>query len=80
MTTVTETRTLIEATLEGDPALASLAVTGVSPKTLAANIAPAYPAGLSAGPVKPFTNAQLVLAVGDLFWETEQKSLSAILH
>lgn len=29
---------------------------------------------------KPFTNAQLVLAVGDLFQQTKDRALAAILH
>lgn len=64
MTIVTETRALIEATLQDDPALASLAVTGVSPETLAAYIAPGVPARMigrsSYSPAPPFHRETLV--------------------
>ena len=58
MTILTETRTLIETALEGDPALASLTITGVSPETLAFHIAPGVPAttigGSTYSPAPPF--------------------------
>jgi hypothetical protein len=44
MTIVIETRIIIEAALEGDPAVASLAIAGASPETLAVHIAPGIPA------------------------------------
>jgi len=64
VTIVTETRTLISAALEGDPALASLTVTGSTPDTLCVTIAPGVPAkaigGSTYSPDPPFHRETLV--------------------
>lgn len=64
MTIAAETRRLVEAALSGDPALASLAVAGSSPTTLAVHIAPGLPAkaigGYSYSPQAPFLRETLV--------------------
>lgn len=60
----TETRTLIERALAGDPALASLTVVGVDPETLTATIAPGQPTPRIGGVTwdlgAPFTRELLV--------------------
>lgn len=76
MTIVTETRILIETALDGDPALASLVVGGLSPETLTVNIARGIPAksigGSTYSPEPPFqreTLAALVLRMQRLRWQ-----------
>jgi hypothetical protein len=68
-----ETRLLIEAALAGDPALASLAVAGSSPETLAVDIAPGVPArsigGCSYSPEPPFRRETLI----DVIVRTERR-------
>lgn len=60
----TETRTLIEAALAGDPALASLSIVGITPDDLTATIAPGVPTarigGITWSPAPPFTREDLV--------------------
>lgn len=75
MSIVMETRFLIEAALAGDPALASLAVTGSTPETLSADIAPGVPArwigGCSYSPHPPFsreTITELIARTQRLRW------------
>lgn len=75
MTIAIETRIVIEAALAGDPALASLAIAGASPQTLAAHIAPGVPArsigGCSYSPESPFrreTLIELILRMQRLRW------------
>lgn len=64
MTIALETRTLVEAALNGDPALASLAIAGASHKNLAVHIAPGIPAssigGSTYSPAPPFRRETLV--------------------
>lgn len=76
MTIATETRTLIEAALAGDPALASLAVAGSSPETLSVHVAPGVPAksigDTSYSPEPPFrreTVAELVMRMQRPRWQ-----------
>lgn len=71
----TETRTLIEAALAGDPALASLTVSGKTLATLRATIASGTPASTISGttyrPQPPFhreTLTELVLRMERLRW------------
>jgi hypothetical protein len=75
MDITTETRTLIESALAGDPALASLAVSGQTLKTLVATIAPGFPAnaigGATYGPRPPFqreTLIELILRMQRIRW------------
>jgi ABC-type methionine transport system permease subunit len=75
MDITTETRTLIESALAGDPALASLEVFGQTLKTLTATIAPGIPAntigGATYGPQPPFareTLIELVLRMQRIRW------------
>jgi hypothetical protein len=75
MDITTETRTLIEAALGGDPALAELVVSGQTVKTLVATIAPGIPAntvgGGTYGPQPPFrreTLIELVLRMQRIRW------------
>lgn len=75
MTIAIETRIVIEATLVGDPALASLAIAGSSPQTLTAHIAPGLPAksigGSTYSPEPPFqreTLVELILRMQRLRW------------
>lgn len=67
MTIAIETRRIIEAALAGDPALASLAIAGASPETLAVHIAPGVPAksigGSSYSPEPPFRRETLVALI-----------------
>lgn len=61
---VTETRALIKCALQGDPALASLAVVGRTPETLSATIASGIPPGkigrTEYRPAPPFSREVLV--------------------
>lgn len=75
MTIATETQTLIEAALDGDPALATLAVAGVSSATLVGRIAPGIPASTIGGSTycrqPPFgreTLVELVVHMQRLRW------------
>ncbi|MHA6730194.1 hypothetical protein [Devosia sp. A369] len=75
MTIATETRTLIQAALEGDPALASLAVAGSTPDTLSVHIAHGTPAksigGSTYDPQPPFrieTLPELIVRIQRLRW------------
>jgi hypothetical protein len=75
MSIAAETKSLIEACLAGDPALASLAVVGASPDTLTAHIAPGRPVnaigGSSFSPHSPFhreTLVELVVHMQRLRW------------
>lgn len=75
MTITAETRTLIEAALDGDPALSTLAIAGSSPETLAVHITPGVPAseigGTTYHPRPPFcreTLTELVLRMQRLRW------------
>ena len=49
MTIATETQNLIESALDGDPALATLTVTGTSSTTLNVHITPGIPASTIGG-------------------------------
>ena len=76
MTITAETRFLIQAALEGDPALASLAVTGSAPDTLSAKIAPGVPVNAIGGstyaPEPPFRRevlVELVVRLQRLRWQ-----------
>lgn len=76
MNIATETCTLIEAALTGDPDLASLAVAESSPETLSARVIPGVPAksigGSSYSPEPPFrreTLAELVVRMQRLRWQ-----------
>jgi hypothetical protein len=76
MTIADETRTLIETALAGDPALASLAVSGFSPEMLAVQIAPGQPpkliGGFSYSPEPPLhreTLAELIIHMQRLRWQ-----------
>lgn len=64
MDITTETRTLIEAALAGDPVLAELTVSGETLKTLVVTITPGVPAktigGATYGPQPPFRREMLV--------------------
>lgn len=75
MTIAIETRRIIEAALAGDPALASLAIAGASPETLAVHISPGVPAksigGSAYSPEPTFqreTLVELVLRMQRLRW------------
>lgn len=76
MTIATETRTLIEATLDGDPALAKLTVAGSSPEMLAVHITPGMPNRAIGGTIyhrtPPFrreTIIELVVRMQRLRWQ-----------
>lgn len=76
MTIAAETRNLIEAALDGDPALATLAVVGASPATLVGRIAPGIPASTIGGSTyylqPPFgreTLVELTVRVQRLRWQ-----------
>ncbi|WP_035085061.1 hypothetical protein [Devosia riboflavina] len=76
MTIADETRTLIQAALAGDPALASLSVSGFSPETLSVHIAPGRPVksigGFSYSPEPPFhreTLMELIIRMQRLRWQ-----------
>ena len=56
MSIAAETKAVIEASLAGDPALASLAVVGASPDTLSAHIAPGR-----RKPATPITSSTLTV-------------------
>lgn len=75
MTIAAEPRTLIEAALDGDPALPTLAVAGSSPETLAVHITPGVPASEIGGttyyrtpPFRPETLTELVVRIQRLRW------------
>lgn len=75
MNIAAETKTLIQASLAGDPALVSLAVVGVSPDTLSAHIAPGRPVNAIGGsgfsPHPPFhreTLVELIVRMQRLRW------------
>ena len=76
MTMAAETRTLVTAALEGDPALDTLNVTGAVPDMLSVSITPGVPAqaigGSSYVPAPPFrreTLAELVQRMQRLRWQ-----------
>jgi hypothetical protein len=76
VTIAAETQNLIEAALDGDPALATLIVTGTSPATLAVLINPGIPASTIGGSTydlqPPFgreTLVELVVRVQRLRWQ-----------
>lgn len=76
MTIAVEIRILVEAALAGDPALASLAIAGASPKTLSVYITPGIPAnsigGSSYSPAPPFrreTLVELITRMQRLRWQ-----------
>lgn len=76
MTITAETRTLIEAALDGDPALPTLAVTGSSPTTLNVHIIPGIPASTIGGctyyrnpPFRRETLVDLVARMQRLRWQ-----------
>lgn len=76
MTIATETQNLIEAALDGDPALTTLAVTGSSPTTLNVHIIPGIPASAIGGttyhrepPFRRETLADLVVRMQRLRWQ-----------
>jgi len=75
MTIATETRTLIEATLDGDPELAKLTVAGSSPDVLAVHITPGMPNNAIGGttyhrtpPFRRETIIELVVRMQRLRW------------
>ncbi len=67
MTIVAETRTLIQAALDGDPALSSLKAAGGAPDTLKALIVPGVPmneiGGVMYSPEPPFRRETLVALI-----------------
>ncbi len=76
MTIATETQNLIEAALDGDPALTTLAVTGTSPTTLNVHISFGIPASTIGGctyyrnpPFRRETLADLVVRMQRLRWQ-----------
>jgi hypothetical protein len=75
MTIATETRTLIEATLDGDPELAKLTIAGASAEALAVHIAPGLPPNTIGGstyhrrpPFRRETILDLVVRMQRLRW------------
>lgn len=76
MNITAETKALVRVALDGDPALASLAVTGSSSGTLSAHVEPGMPArtigGSTYSPAPPFrreTLAELVVRMQRLRWQ-----------
>lgn len=75
MTIAAETRSLIEAALDGDPALPTLAIAGSSPETLTLHITPGVPASEIGGttyyrtpPFRRETLTELVVRMQRLRW------------
>ena len=76
MTIATETWTLIECAREGDPALAGLSVTGLTPGTLAVHLIPGTPStsigGTTYDPTPPFRReilVELIVRMQRLRWQ-----------
>lgn len=76
MTIATETRTLIEAALDGDPALTTLVVAGSSSTTLNVHLIPGIPASAIGGttyhrkpPFRRETLAELVMRMQRIRWQ-----------